>query len=77
MHSNAIMQASDDNGNTKDILREYTLINAENIADAANLRWPNPDPTFTTQEEMDEHTDKQIKASVIGSYINDSLTCQE
>lgn len=74
MHANEVMQADDDNANSKDILREYTLLNAENIADAASLRWPDPEPNFTTQDELDAHTDKQIKASVIGSYINESLT---
>jgi hypothetical protein len=74
MHANDIMQADDDNGNLRDILREYTLLNTENIGDAATIRWPNPEPNFTTQMEIDVYTDKQIKASVIGNYINESLT---
>jgi hypothetical protein len=74
MHSNDIMRADDNFGNLRDILREYTLLNDENIADAAELRWPVTEPTFTDQEEMDIFTDKQIKASVIGNYINESLT---
>lgn len=74
MHANDIMQANDDKGNLKDILREYTLLNGENIGDAAAIRWPTTDPTFTTQRELDIHTDKQIKASVIGNYIHEALT---
>ena len=74
MHANDIMQADDDNGNLKDILREYTLLNTENISDAAALRWPNPEPAFANQRDVDQYTDKQVKASVIGSYINESLT---
>ena len=74
MHANDIMRADDNNGNLKDILREYTLLNDENIADAAELRWPATEPRFANQEEMDIFTDKHIKASVIGNYINESLT---
>ena len=74
MHANDIMQADNDTGNLRDILREYTLLNTENIGDAATIRWPNPEPNFTTQREIDIYTDKQIKASVIGNYINEALT---
>ena len=74
MHANEIMQADDDSGNLRDILREYTLLNADNVRDAATLRWPNPEPNFTTQTEIDIHTDRQIKASVLGNYINEALT---
>ena len=74
MHANDIMQANDDKGDLKDILREYTLLNGENIGDAAGIRWPITDPTFNSQQEIDIHTDKQIKASVIGNYIHEALT---
>ena len=74
MHANEIMQADDDSGSLKNILREYTLLNSNNVEDAATIRWPNPEPTFTTQKEIDIHTDRQIKASVIGNYINEALT---
>jgi hypothetical protein len=74
MHSNEVMMADDDSGNSKHVLKEYTLLNADNIGDAAELRWPSTDPTFADQRAMDLFTDKQLKASVIGNYINEALT---
>lgn len=75
MHANEIMMADDDLGNGKDILKEYTSLNAENISsDAALVCWPDVDPVFQTQREMDQYSDKQIKASVLGNYLNEALT---
>jgi hypothetical protein len=74
MHSNEVMLIDDDSGNLKNVLKEYTLLNAENVSDTANIRWPTVDPTFANQREMDLFTDKQIKASIIGNYINEALT---
>ena len=54
--------------------KEYTRISNEDVENVRELRWPEFDPTFTTQDEADAFTDRQIKASCIGNYINESLT---
>ena len=74
MHSNDVMMIDDDAGNLKHVLKEYTLVNSENVSDSAELRWPDVDPPFLNQREMDVFTDRQLKSSVIGNYINEALT---
>ena len=55
------------------ILKEYSCLKESDIVAARDLRWPDTDPIFTTQSEADKHTDEQLKASVVGEYINQAL----
>jgi hypothetical protein len=74
IHGKMVMAVDDDGGNRCDLLREYTKITEDNMENAKNLRWPKTDPTFQDQRAMDIFTDTQLKASVIGNYINEALT---
>jgi hypothetical protein len=74
IHGLNCMSALDNDGAACEILREYTRLTRENIEDAKTERWPDTDPVFANQNEADEFTDEQIKASTIGNYIHDSLT---
>jgi hypothetical protein len=74
MHALNCMSATDDNGNACEILKEYTQLTRDNIEQAAEIRWPNLDPVFAHQEEADDYTDEQLKASTIGNWIHESLT---
>ena len=74
MHGKDVFSVDDDMGNACDLLREYTKLTEENMEDKRNLRWPTTDPAFADQTAMDIFTDVQLKASVVGNYINDSLT---
>ena len=56
------------------ILKEYSRVTETQVHAARDTRWPNTDPTFGDQDAMDIFTDRQIKASVMGSYIHDGLT---
>lgn len=55
------------------VLKEYTKITEDDMKAARELRWPATE-SFATQEEADKASDHQIKASTLGSYINESLT---
>ena len=74
MHALTSMAADDDTGTICEILKEYTKLTRENITVARDTRWPVTDPPFTSQEDADEFTDEQLKASTIGNYIHNSLT---
>ena len=74
IHAKTIFQANDDTGTLAEVLKEYTRLTIENMEDSINLRWPDVDPIFQTQREMDLFTDAQIKAAVVGNYINEQLT---
>jgi hypothetical protein len=74
MHGKDVFAVDDDMGNACDLLREYTKLTEDNMEDARLLRWPVNDPAFTSQRDMDMFTDRQLKASVIGNYIQESLT---
>ena len=57
------------------VLKEYTSIPLARMDVNRDARWPDTTPTtVTNQEEANRFTDSQIKASVIGSYIHESLT---
>jgi hypothetical protein len=74
MHSNNVIMIDDDASNLRHVLKDYTLMNSENVSDAAELYWPTVDPPFLNQQEIDIFTNRQLKSSVIGNYINESLT---
>ena len=74
MHALTSMDADDDTGTICEILKEYTKLTRENIIIARDVCWPVTDPLFTSQDDADEFTDEQLKASAIGNYIHDSLT---
>ena len=74
MHGKDVFAVDDDMGNSCDLLHEYTKLTEENMDDARTLRWPVTDPVFADQQAMDVFTDRQLKASVVGNYINESLT---
>ena len=58
----------------KNILKEYSTIERNNIITSRDSRWPSTPPTHANQSAQDRFTDSLIKASVIGSYIHDRLT---
>ncbi len=56
-------------------LKEYTSISVQQMTTDRNNRWPDAIPqAITTQAEAYRFTDTQIKRSVVGAYIHDSLT---
>lgn len=73
MHAVNCFTGVDDGNNDRYILKEYTLLTAENVEDMRELSWPD-NRTFGSQDEADIFTDIQIKSSCIGSYIHASLT---
>ena len=57
------------------ILKEYSRVTEAQVTAARDIRWPATDPTFGTDQSLaDRFTDRQIKTSVVGNYIHDSLT---
>ena len=77
MHAENTFTIDDSGGNPCHVLKEYTKLVDSDVEYSRVLRWPgkgNLPNTLTTQEEYDMFTDEQIKASTIGSYINESLT---
>ena len=74
IHALNCMSATDDNGAVFKILKEYTQLTRENVSEAADDRWPTTDPLFNNQDEADDFTDEQLKASTIGNWIHESLT---
>ena len=74
MFSKGVFLSKDDDSFDRDIMKEYSRLSDDNIKLARGLRWPTTDPIFSTQSKADQYTDAQIKASTIGSYINESLT---
>ena len=74
IHAKEDFQVTDDLGNPAEVLKEYTRLTLDNINATRLIRWPDVAPTFVTQRDMDLFTDAQLKASVVGSYINDALT---
>ena len=74
MHALNCMSAVDNNTNVLEILKEYTELLRVNISDVAKDRWPTQDPVFGTQADADDFTDEQLKASIIGNWIHESLT---
>jgi hypothetical protein len=74
IHGKDVFAVDDDMSNACDLLREYTKLTEDNMEDNRRLCWPTTDPVFNNQRDMDKFTDRQIKASVIGNYIQESLT---
>jgi hypothetical protein len=74
IHALNCMSATNDNVEVCKILKEYMKLIRENVQDAAELRWPTNDPAFKNQNEADEFTDEQLKASILGNWIHESLT---
>jgi hypothetical protein len=74
IHALNCMSAEGDDTNVYEILKEYTQLTRENIQTAAVERWPLTDPTFLNQDEADNFTDEQLKASTLGNWIHESLT---
>ena len=58
------------------VLTEYTKLTQGNIEAKRDERWPDTDPTFSSQSNADKFCDIQIKSSTIGAYIHDSLTTE-
>ena len=56
------------------IIKQYSSVLNTDIDMERDDRWPDTDPTFSNQEEADDFTDEQIKASTVGSWIHGSLT---
>ncbi len=57
------------------VLKEYTSISLTLMDQNRDARWPDAIPTsITNQNEANRFTDSQIKTSVIGAYIHESLT---
>ena len=61
--------------NTKFVLKEYSSLTVAQMTAAKDARWPTQVPnTVVDQTTANQFTDSQIKASVLGSYIHESLT---
>ena len=57
------------------ILREYSLISSNVMKANRDERWPSMQPSsIVDQATANKFTDSQIKASVVGAYIHESLT---
>ena len=57
------------------ILREYSLILSNVMKVNRDERWPSMQPSsIVDQATANKFTDSQIKASVVGAYIHESLT---
>ena len=57
------------------VLKEYTSISDTLMNTNRDVRWPNATPTaIINQDQANRFTDLQIKTSLIGSYIHESLT---
>ena len=60
---------------TKYVLKEYSSISTAQMKVARELRWPDRAPrAITDQASANRFTDSQIKSSVLGTYIHESLT---
>ena len=55
------------------LITQYPSLKETEIVNSRDDRWPAQTPTYTLQEEWDKFTDKQIKASVFGSYLHSML----
>ncbi len=73
MHAKDTFVGLDDDGNARDVLKEYTLLTAENMEDQRDITWTDPS-YFVNQTAMDVFTDNQIKSSCVGAFLYDSLT---
>ena len=63
------------NNINKYVLKEYSSITTEQMTTNREARWPDNAPAAVTdQETADRFTDSQIKTSVLGNYIHESLT---
>jgi len=57
------------------ILKEYTSISLALMNANRDARWPDAAPTTITNQDLaNRFTDSQIKTSVIGAYIHESLS---
>ena len=57
------------------ILKEYSLISTNVMNVNRDERWPSTQPaSIVDQSTANKFTDSQIKASVVGAYIHESLT---
>ena len=75
MHAVAVFTGVDETNANRFLLKEYTLLTEDNVEDMRELAWPQQqNQQFTTQEAADNFTDRQIKASCIGTYIHASLS---
>ena len=75
MHATQTFSVQDPNQpNVFDLLYEHTQVKEHWLKAERTRRWPDQDPAFANQEEMDVFTDEQIKASTVGSWIHQSLT---
>ena len=61
-------------GTDKNVIKEHSTIRRSEMQSARNSGWLSSMPTYSNQSDMDKFTDSQIKASVIGNYIHESLT---
>ena len=73
MYAKKLFTTPDDDNGDRDILKEYSRLTETNVIALRDLSWPTTDPTFTDHEAANKFTDRQIKSSTIGNYINESL----
>ena len=60
---------------TKYVLKEYSSIMVDQMKASKDARWPSQVPsTVVDQSTANRFTDSQLKASVLGAYIHDSLS---
>jgi hypothetical protein len=74
MHALQTFTIADADGTNRNLLKEYVQLQEPEVVAARNHRWPATGPTFATQEAADRFNDHQIKASVLGEYLINSLT---
>ena len=74
MHALQTFTMNDASNTRRNILKEYVQLQEAEVTAARDTRWPESDPTFANQREADRFNDHQIKSSVIGEYLINSLT---
>ena len=74
MHALRTFTMADATGTDRNLLKEYVQLQEPEVVASRDIRWPTAGPTFADQEAADRFNDQQIKASVIGEYLINSLT---
>ena len=74
IHAVEVFNVLDADDDAKAVLREYTLLTRVDLEEHVEEIWPGIAPTFNSQGQADDFTDRQIKSSVVGAYIHNSLS---
>ena len=75
IHAVSDFQVNIRTGKDAYVLKEYTSIANTMMNANRDARWPDATPAgITNQDQANRFTDSQIKTSVIGNYIHESLT---